>query len=159
MEKVPKRPKAEGGNASVKAEKYERVVSQLSMVERQRQEAFAGVLDVLAERFPVKLKASFESHGRQYALTSAEDCMVAFAQQNREAVEALYNEIKDADDYRAEQAIVKLHALFLAYEKTVALYAELRSYYPTAAARIESQLPPLSEIAAHGSKVWKQVQK
>ncbi len=158
MEKVPKRPKVEGGDTA-KTEKVDRIVGQLSMVERQRQEAFAGVLDVLNERFPVKLKASFESYGRQYALTSPEDCMVAFAQQNREAVEALYNEIKDADDYRAEQAIVKLHALFLAYEKTVALYAELRSYYPTAATRIESQLPPLSEIAAHGSRVWKQVQK
>ncbi len=85
--------------------------------------------------------------------------MVAFAQQNREAVEALYDEVKNADDYRAEQAIAKLHALFLAYEKTVALYAELRSYYPTAAGRVEEQLPPLSEIAAHGSAVWREVEK
>lgn len=132
---------------------------ELSMVERQRQEAFDAVLDTLTERFPVTLKSTFESHGREYALTSAEDCMVAFAQQNREAVEVLYAEIKDSDNYRAEQAIVKLQALFMAYEKTVALYAELRSYYPTAAARVEDQLPPLSEIAKHGSHIWKQVQK
>lgn len=129
------------------------------MVERQRQEALDSVLDMLVDRFPVTLKATFESHGREYKLTSAEDCMVAFAQQNREAVEALYDEVKNADDYRAEQAIAKLHALFLAYEKTVALYAELRSYYPTAAGRVEEQLPPLSEIAAHGSAVWREVEK
>ncbi len=133
--------------------------SLLSMVERQRQEALDSVLDMLVDRFPVTLKATFESHGREYKLTSAEDCMVAFAQQNREAVEALYDEVKNADDYRAEQAIAKLHALFLAYEKTVALYAELRSYYPTAAGRVEEQLPPLSEIAAHGSAVWREVEK
>jgi hypothetical protein len=84
---------------------------------------------------------------------------VAFAQQNREAVESLYNEVKDQNNYRAEQAIVKIYELFLAYEKTVALYAELRSYYPMAAPRIEEKLPPLSEIAKHGSQVWKQVQK
>ena len=131
----------------------------ISMVERHRQEALDSVLDMLADRFPVTLKATFESHGREYKLTSAEDCMVAFAQQNREAVEALYTEVKNADDYRAEQAIAKLHALFLAYEKTVILYAELRSYYPTAAGRIEEQLPPLSAIAAHGSAVWREVEK
>lgn len=131
----------------------------VSLVEQKRQEALASVLDNLAERFPVTLKETFESNGREYSLTSAEDCMVAFAQQNREAVEALYIEIKDEGDYRAEQAIAKLHSLFLAYEKTVALYAELLSYYPTAAARVEEQLPPLSAVAAHGSQVWQSVKR
>lgn len=129
----------------------------MSMVERRRHDALDSVLDTLTERFPVALKATFESNGREYKLTSAEDCMVAFAQQNREAVEALYAEIKDAQDYRAEQAIAKLLALFAAYEKTVALYVELRSYYPVAASRVEEQLPPLSAVALHGSQVWKQV--
>jgi hypothetical protein len=130
----------------------------ISLVEKQRQEAFETVLNILVERFPVELKKSFESHGKEYALTSAEDCMVAFAQQNREAVEALYNEIKDKDDdYRSEQAVAKLYALFIAYEKTVALYAELRSYYPTVAQKVEEQLPPLSHIADHGSSKWKEI--
>lgn len=129
----------------------------MSLVERKRQEALAEVLDILMERFPVELKTSFVSHEREYSLTSPEDCMVAFAQQNREVVETLYREIKDGGDYRTEQAIVKLLELFLAYEKTVALYAELRSYYPNAATRVEDQLPPLTEIAKHGSKVWKKI--
>ena len=131
----------------------------MSLVEKQRQEALDAVLDILAERFPAALKTSFESHGKEYVLTSAEDCMVAFAQQHREVAEVLYEEIRQKDDYRAEQAIAKLHALFLAYEKTVALYAELRSYYPTAAGRVETQLPPLSEIRTHGSTVWKSLSK
>lgn len=141
MEKIPK------------ASKVERAAN-ISLVEQQRQEAFTAVLDVLLERFPNELKKSFESGGRKYALTSAEDCMVAFAQQNREVVEGLYTEIKEADDYRSEQAIAKLHALFMAYEKTVALYAEMRSYYPMVAARVEAQLPPLSHIALHGEEQW-----
>lgn len=132
---------------------------QLSLVEQQRQEALKTVLDTLEERFPRELKATFESHGREYALTSAEDCMVAFAQQHREVVEALYAEIKEQNSYRAEQAIAKLHELFVAYERTVALYAELRSYYPTAAPRVEAALPPLSEIAAHGSRAWEKLAK
>jgi hypothetical protein len=139
-------------------ERLKKMEKAVSLVERQRQEAIESVLDMLADRFPNDLKSTFESHGREYKLTSAEDCMVAFAQQNREAVEVLYGEIKDADDYRAEQAIAKLYAVFAAYEKTVALYAELRSYYPTAAKRVEDQLPPLSEIALHGDSIWKQIQ-
>lgn len=126
----------------------------ISLVEKQRQEAFEEVLDILKERFPVELKQSFESNGRKYELTSAEDCMVAFAQQNREAVESLYEEIVETNDYRSEQAIAKLFALFLAYEKTVTLYAELRSYYPKVAGKIEEQLPPLSDIANHAQSQW-----
>lgn len=133
-----------------KAEKKE----VLSMVEQKRHEALAAVLDQLEARFPVELKQSFISNEREYKLTSPEDCMVAFAQQNREAVDALYQDIIAQDDYRAEQAVVKLLELFKAYERTVALYAELRSYYPVAAARVEDQLHPLSEIARHGSTSW-----
>ena len=129
----------------------------ISLVEQQRQEAFEAVLGLLAERFPIELKKTFESHGQEYSLTSAEDCMVAFAQQNREVIEAVYNEIKEKDDYRTEQAIAKLYALFTAYEKTVALYAELRSYYPTVAHKVEEQLPPLSHVAKHGDTKWKEM--
>ena len=138
MEKLPKKEKVET----------------LSLVEQKRQEALSAVLDQLESRFPVELKQSFISNEREYKLTSPEDCMVAFAQQNREAVEALYQDIVAQDDYRAEQAVVKLLELFKAYERTVALYAELRSYYPVAAARVEDQLPPLSDIARHGSTAF-----
>ena len=131
----------------------------ISLVENQREEALNDILTVLSERFPIELKKTFESHGREYSLTSAEDCMVAFAQQNREAVETLYNEVKDKDDYRAEQAVAKLFALFLAYEKTVALYAELRSYYPAAAGRVEDHLPPLTHMAEHGSHEWQKISR
>lgn len=129
----------------------------VSLVEQTRIEALSSVLDELDVRLPVELKATFESHGREYKLTSAEDCMLAFAQQNREAVLALYTEIVARNDYRAEQALVKLLKLFEAYERTVALYAELVSYYPVAAARVAEKLPPLSEIAAHGTRVWEDI--
>jgi len=131
----------------------------LSLVERQRQEALVSVFDTLSERFSSELKATFESHGREYELTSAEDCMVAFAQQHREVVEQLYTEIKEQNNYRAEQAIAKLYELFVAYEKTVAIYAELRSYYPTVASRVAEALPPLTEIAAHGSAAWQKLKQ
>jgi hypothetical protein len=130
---------------------------QMSLVERQKQEAFDEMISILNERFPSELKKTFESHGKEYSLTSAEDCMVAFAQQNREVVENLYNEIKEKDDYRSEQAIAKIFALFMSYEKTVALYAELRSYYPRVAVRVEEQLPPLSDIASHAQNEWEKL--
>ncbi len=129
----------------------------MSLVERQKHEALESIMDILEERFPSELKKTFESHGREYSLTSAEDCMVAFAEQNREVVEVLYEEIKQKDDYRSEQAIVKLFALFMAYEKMVALYAELRSYYPKVAGRVEEQLPSLSRVAEHGNKQWEKI--
>jgi hypothetical protein len=141
MEKLPKKEKHEV----------------ISLVEQKRIEALDAILNVLDERIPVTLKTSFESNGREYALTSAEDCMLAFAQQNREAVAALYSEVVSRDDYRAEQATVKLLKLFEAYERTVALYAELISYYPDAAARVTEKLPPLSEIARHGARVWQDI--
>lgn len=136
-----------------KKEKLETV----SLVEQKRIEALASVLDQFDSRFPVEMKRTFVSNEREYALTSPADCMVAFAQQNREAVEALYNEVVQNNDYRAEQAAVKLLKLFEAYEKTVALYAEFQSYYPAAAARVTEKLPPLSEITAHGNAVWDEI--
>jgi len=45
----------------------------MSLVEWQRQEALVSVLDTLSERFSSELKATFESHGREYTLTSGED--------------------------------------------------------------------------------------
>ena len=129
MEKVPKKESVE----------------MISLVEQKRVEALSTVLDNLETRFPVEMKRTFISNEREYVLTSPADCMVAFAQQNREAVGAFYKEILGTDDYRAEQATVKILKLFEAYEKTVALYAELISYYPVAAARITEKLPPLSE--------------
>ncbi len=129
----------------------------ISLVERQKHEALENIMDVLEERFPAELKKTFESHGREYTLTSPEDCMVAFAEQNREVVETLYEEIKQKDDYRSEQAVAKLFALFIAYEKMVALYAELRSYYPKVAGRVEEQLPPLTQVAEHGNKQWEKI--
>ena len=130
----------------------------MSLVEQKRVEALAAVLDELDDRFPVEMKRSFVSGEREYALTSPADCMVAFAQANREAVAAMYAETLGKDDYRAEQAVVKILKLFEAYEKTVALYAELLSYYPVAAVRVTEKLPPLSEITAHGKAVWKDIQ-
>lgn len=126
----------------------------LSLVETQRQEAFDAVINMLEKRFPVELKRTFISHEKEYALTSAEDCMVAFAQQNREAVESLYEDIVASDNYRQEQAIAKLLDLFISYERTVALYAELRSYYPRAAGVVEEKLPPLGAVAKHATKAW-----
>ncbi len=129
----------------------------ISLVEQKRIEALASILDELEARFPVEMKRTFVSNEREYALTSPADCMVAFAQQNREAVEALYAEILTKNDYRAEQAVVKILKLFEAYEKTVSLYAELLSYYPVAAERVTEKLPPLSEITAHGTTVWNEI--
>ncbi len=142
------------GNAKMRESSNERP---LSLVEAQRQEAFDVVIEALLPRLSHELKRTFISHEKEYALTSAEDCMVAFAQQNREAVEALYQDIVAQNNYRAEQAVVKLLKLFEAYERTVALYAELRTYYPRAAGAVEATLPPLGTIAKHAEKSWHQL--
>ncbi len=126
----------------------------LSMVERKRQEAFAAVCDVLDERLNRDIGRTFESHGREYELTSPEDCMVAFAQMMQQEIRRLYQEIVAKEDYREEQAAAKLLELINTYERLIALYAELRSYYPSAASRIEAHIPSLQEIAAHGEKLW-----
>ena len=131
----------------------------LSFVEKQRHEALQNVLGELSERLPSELKRSFESRGREYALTSGEDCMVAFAQQHREAMDELYAEVVRRDDYRAEQAAAKLLKLFETYERLTVLYAELKSYYPHAAGAVEEELPPLSAIADHGNAAWEQLDR
>lgn len=129
-----------------------------SLVERKRQEAFAEVCDQLDERLSGDLQKTFESHGRKYELTSPEDCMVAFAQQIKSEIEGLHQEIISKNDYRQEQAAAKLMSLAATYERLIALYAELRSYYPNAAKRVESHLPSLEQIAADGQKRWDKIQ-
>jgi hypothetical protein len=129
-----------------------------SMVERKRQEAFSEVCDALDARLGKGIGKTFESHGREYELTSAEDCMVAFAQMMQSEIKALYAEIVAKEDYREEQAAAKLLALINTYEKLIALYAELRSYYPSAASRVEAHIPSLSEIADHGKALWEEMQ-
>jgi hypothetical protein len=148
MEKAQKRGGENNGEGRERSERP------LSLVEAQRQEAFDLVMEALDARWPRELKRSFVSHDKEYALTSVEDCMVAFVQQNREVVEALHQDIVAQNHYRAEQAIAKLLELFVAYERTVALYAELRTYYPRAAHDVERVLPPLGAVAKHGEKVW-----
>jgi hypothetical protein len=106
MEKTPKRGKELGGEG-----KGERP---LSLVEAQRQEAFDLVMEALSPRLPQELKRSFVSNEKEYALTSAEDCMVAFAQQTPRSVEALHQDIVAQNHYRAEQAMAKLLELFVA---------------------------------------------
>ncbi len=151
MEKTPKRGGEKSGEGNSERP--------LSLVEAQRQEAFDLVMEALEARWPKELKRSFMSHEKEYALTSAEDCMVAFVQQNREAVEALYQDVVAQNHYRSEQAVAKLLELLTAYERTVAIYAELRSYYPRAAGDIEAVLPPLAAIAKHGEKAWQGLNK
>lgn len=130
----------------------------MSLVERKRQEAFAEVCDELDTRLEKGIGKTFESNGRTYELTSAEDCMVAFAQTLQNEIRALYEEIVAKDDYRQEQAAAKLLALINMYERMIALYAELRSYYPNAAARVEAHIPSLSEMAEHGKRLWAEIE-
>lgn len=129
-----------------------------SLVERKRQEAFAEVCDALDERLGKGIGKSFEANGRTYELTSPEDCMVAFAQSMQTEIRALYQEVVAKEDYRQEQAAAKLLALINMYERMIALYAELRSYYPNAASRVEAHIPSLSEMASHGKKLWEELE-
>lgn len=129
----------------------------MSLIERKRQEAFAAVLNELESRLTKDIGPTFESNGREYPLTSAEDCMVAFAQTLQQEVRSLYGEIVARNDYREEQAIAKLLELFDTYERLVALYTELRSYYPGAATRVEAHIPSLTQVAEHGEALWEQI--
>lgn len=129
----------------------------LSLVERKRQEAFTTVLDELEGRLTEDIGSTFESNGREYPLTSAEDSMLASAQSLQREVRSLYTEIVARNEYYEEEAIAKLLELCDAYEKLVVLYTELRSNYPRAAARIESHVPSLTQIAAHGEAVWEEI--
>ena len=131
---------------------------QMSLVEKKRQEAFAAVCDRLDEVLKKDIGSTFEAGGRDYELTSAEDCMVAFAQAMKNEIVALHKEIVEKNDYREEHAAAKLLALITTYERLIALYAELRSYYPKAAMRVEAHIPSLNEIARHGQVLWEQVQ-
>jgi len=131
----------------------------LSLVERKRQEAFAEVCDALDARLGKGITKSFEAHGRSYELTSAEDCMVAFAQTMQSEIRALYEEVVAKEDYRQEQAAAKLLSLINMYERMIALYAELRSYYPNAASRVEAHIPSLSEMAEHGKRLWSELEE
>jgi len=130
----------------------------VSLVEQKRQEAFSAVLDELEKRLQETIGSTFESHGREYELTSAEDCMVAYAQKMQSEVRVLHAEIVAKNDYREEQAVAKLLELFSMYERMIALYTELRSYYPKAATRIEAHVPSLTQIAEHGERLWEEVQ-
>ena len=131
----------------------------LSILERKRQEAFLSVINTLDERFLVDLKQSFKSHEQEYSITSLEDCIVAFAQQNRELTEELYREIVSQNEYHKEQAIAKLRELFVAYEKTVALFTELRSYHPTVASKLAERLPALKVVVEQAEKQWTELDK
>lgn len=140
-------------------EGFENTEAKMSLVERKRQEAFAEVCDALDERLNKGIGMTFEANGRSYELTSAEDCMVAFAQTLQNEIRALYQEIVAKEDYRQEQAAAKLLALINMYERMIALYAELRSYYPNAAARVEAHIPSLSEMAEHGKRLWEEIEE
>ena len=128
-----------------------------SLVEEKRQEAFTRMCEELDKRLTHDIGRHFEVNGRRYELTSAEDCMVAYAQQMRTEVVKLYEEVLAKDDYYEEKAIAKLLELFRAYERLISLYAELRSYYPDAAGRVEAHVPSLQETAQHGQALWNTV--
>jgi hypothetical protein len=131
----------------------------MSLVERKRQEAFSLVLDEFEKRIENGIGPSFSSHGREYPLTSTEDCMVAYAQMMQSEIAMLHKEVVSKGEYREEQATAKLLELFSMYERLIALYTELRSYYPKAASRIEAHVPSLTEIVVHGDSLWAEVQK
>lgn len=129
-----------------------------SLVERKNQEAFVSVCEELDARLTKDVGTTFESAGREYEITSIEDCMVAFAQSMRDEAAKIHKEIVAKEDYYQEKAIAKLLELFKTYERMTVLYAELRSYYPTAAQNVESHIPSLAEAKAHAEKLWEEVQ-
>lgn len=129
-----------------------------SMVERKRQAAFAEICRELDVRLTHDIGSTFEMHGREYELTSVEDCMVAYAQHMRAGVRQLHEEVLQRDDYYEEKAVAKLLELFRAYERMVALYAELRSYYPVAGADVTEHIPSLSRTAEHAEALWQEIQ-
>lgn len=132
--------------------------AKISLVERRRQEAFTAVLQEVEKRLLKDIGSHFESHGREYELTSPEDCMVAYAQMMLTEIKKLHEEIVAKNDYREEQAIAKILELFQTYERMIALYTELRSYYPNAATCIEAHIPSLTETAKHGEMLWHKIQ-
>lgn len=85
--------------------------------------------------------------------------MVAFAQRMRQEMAALHEDVVKRDDYYEEKATAKLLELFKTYERLVGLYAELRSYYPEAAARVATHIPTLEAYAKHGEELWEKVKE
>lgn len=128
-----------------------------SLVEGKRQAAFAEITRELSDRLSHDIGTIFEVHGRQYELTSVEDCMVAYAQKMRAEVRQLHEEVVARDDYYEEKAIAKLLELFRTYERMVALYAELRSYYPVAGASVSEHIPSLQQTSDHAEQLWKHI--
>lgn len=125
-----------------------------SKVERERKRALERVLHEIDVRFESMKKPAFEAKGREFPLTCGVDCMVAHAQNIYHVADSLYSEILKKDDYREEQAIAKLTRLFESYAKTMALFAELKEYYPEAAARVEGYIPALNTSVEHGEIIW-----
>ena len=127
-----------------------------SLVVQKRRAAFQEVSQEMTERLSSDVGASFEAHGREYEVTSAEDCMLAYAQNLRSELAVLHDEVVARDNYYEEKATAKLLELFTLYERLMALYAELRTEYPSASATVETHLPLLEAAYAHGATLFDQ---
>lgn len=125
-----------------------------SKVERERKRALEQVITEIDARFESMKKPAFRAKGREFPLTCGVDCMVAHSQNLYHVADKLYGEIVQKNDYREEQAIAKLSRLFESHAKTMALFAELRQYYPEAAARVEGYIPALGASVEHGEIMW-----
>ncbi len=125
----------------------------------KHQEAMDLVLGTFLARLPKEDPRSFSAHEKEYPISSPIDCVVATAQRYREIIEALRQDIVAQNDYYAEQAVAKLSELFVSYEKTVKLNAELHSSYPEGAKKLEEFLPALSAVVVLGEEVSSNVRK
>ena len=125
-----------------------------SKVERERKRALEKVLNEIDARFEAMKKPAFKARGREFPLTCGVDCMVSHSQTLHHAADSLYSEIVKKGDYREEQAIAKLMRLFESHAKTMALFAELKEYYPEAAKRVEGYIPALGTSVEHGEIMW-----
>lgn len=131
--------------------------------EAARLEAFLKALDEIDEQFDKKVnqkgKETFKAKGKEHLIKTNEDAMVAHAQNMREKVRTLYDEAVKKDDYREEEATVKILKLFEAYQTLTERYAELKAYYPSAAARVEVHLPALRVTAKEGEMAHDDLQE
>jgi len=125
-----------------------------SRVERERKRALERVLNEIDTRFESLKKPNFKAQGKEYPLTCGVDCMVAHSQTLHKVAAELYDQIVQKNDYREEQAIAKLTRLFESHAKTMALFAELKEYYPEAAKRVEGYIPALAKSVEHGEIMW-----
>ncbi len=125
-----------------------------SKVERERKRALDKVLNEIDARFESMKKPAFKARGREFPLTCGVDCMVAHSQTLHHVADELYSEVVKKNDYREEQAIAKLMRLFESHAKTMALFAELKEYYPEAAGRVEGYIPALGTSLEHGEIMW-----